>query len=64
MCQLQKYDKNGDGYLGPEEIVPMAKELGYTNLSVAQVEALIKKVDTNNDGRLNFDGKLFLLLIY
>ena len=35
----------------------MAKELGYTNLTVAQAKNLIDSVDTNKDGKLSFDGK-------
>ena len=60
---LQKYDKNGDGFLGPDEVVLLAKDLGYGNITIPQAKRLIKHVDKNDDGKISFDGKIVQLMI-
>lgn len=60
---LQKYDKNGDGFLGPDEFILLAKDLGHGNLTIPQAKRLIKKIDKNGDGKVNFDGKIVQLMI-
>ena len=59
----QKYDKNGDGFLGPDEVVLLAKDLGCGNITIPQAKRLIASVDKNGDGKISFEGKIVQLMI-
>ena len=37
----------------------MANILGYEDLQIEQVHILINKVDSDKDGRINFNGRVF-----
>jgi Ca2+-binding EF-hand superfamily protein len=50
-----KYDVNGDGFIGPDEIHGVLKELGYKNLTPEEIKKIVDSVDTNHDGKLDFD---------
>lgn len=54
---MQKYDKNGDGVLGPEEVTLLAKDLGYDRVTAKVIKDLINSVDKDGDGVINFQGK-------
>ena len=54
---IQKYDKNGDGVLGADEVTQLAKDLGYAHVTAKVIKDLINSVDKNGDGVISFDGK-------
>ena len=54
---LQRCDKNGDGQIGPDELVEMAKALNLSNLSSAQAKVLVDCIDQDGDGKINEDGR-------
>lgn len=56
---MQEYDKNGDGYLGPDELVNVAKDLNYKSVTAASIKALIDSIDENKDGKISFTGELY-----
>ncbi|XP_003382642.1 PREDICTED: calmodulin-like [Amphimedon queenslandica] len=51
---FDKYDKNGDGVLGPEEVTLLAKDLGYDRVTPKVIKDLINSVDKDGDGVINF----------
>ncbi len=57
---VQKYDKNGDGFLTADEICTVSCELGY-QLTLKKAEAMIAAADLNADGKISLAGKNALL---
>lgn len=57
---MQRCDKNGDGEIGPDELLEMAKALKLDSLSLAQAHVLVTSMDTNGDGKITQDGRLNL----
>lgn len=53
---LQKYDKNGDGFLGADEVVKLAADLGFGKVTLDQAKNMIAVVDKNGDGKIGFEG--------
>ena len=54
------FDRNGDGYISHAELKKMMKSLGH-KLSDREVEAMIREIDVNNDGRISFKGRILSL---
>ncbi|KAJ6861864.1 hypothetical protein NC652_038563 [Populus alba x Populus x berolinensis] len=52
---FNKFDKNGDGKISCSEVVDNLKELG-TKISPAEVHRkMIREVDQDGDGNVNFE---------
>ena len=52
-------DSTHDGYVTAEEMQQRFKQLGH-GVSLGDVKAVIQKNDQDNDGKLNYNGKLKL----
>mmetsp|Transcript_35907 Transcript_35907/g.48634 ORF Transcript_35907/g.48634 Transcript_35907/m.48634 type:complete len:93 (-) Transcript_35907:400-678(-) len=51
---FQRYDKDGDGGLGPADIVEIALKMQGERPSMSQATQWVAKADTNGDGLLDF----------
>ena len=47
-------DKDGDGFIAYEELSAAVVTLSGEKLSDAEVEEMLKEVDTNQDGKIDF----------
>ena len=47
------FDKDGNGFISPSELKLVLNNLGYGDDAV---EEIIKKVDANNDGQVDYEG--------
>lgn len=57
---FKKLDKNGNGYLSKEEL-----KAGYTKrygITEEELDDMMKKVDFNENGEINFKGIFFLYI--
>ena len=59
--EFDKLDKNKDNAITIDELrkyyVPMQEMLGISKqLAEEEIEGLIKRLDTDNDGKITFDG--------
>lgn len=52
---FDEIDVDGDGYLRRSELRQAFQRMGHT-LTDSDMNAIYRHVDTNNDGRINFDG--------
>eukprot|EP01048_Picozoa_sp_COSAG05_P016157 COSAG05_NODE_2045_length_3644_cov_3.395487_1_plen_491_part_10 len=50
-----RYDKNGDGTLGPDEVRSIVEEHGFDSPDDAYVQGTMAEFDSNHDGLLDFD---------
>lgn len=57
---FQAFDSNGDGYITREELRDAMQSIGDI-LSDEELEAMMRKADLNNDGRVDFAGKILQL---
>lgn len=48
---------NGDGFLGPEEVTQLAKDLGHKDVTPKTVKAIMDDFDKNKDGKISLEGK-------
>jgi Ca2+-binding EF-hand superfamily protein len=53
---FKKFDLNGTGYISVNELKQVLANVGQ-NFSEKEIANMIAKVDKDNDGRLNFEGK-------
>ena len=60
---FRMFDRDGNGYIDAEELRICMINLGE-KLSLEEVEEMIKEVDVDFDGRMNYEGKLFLLFCF
>ncbi|ESO10357.1 hypothetical protein HELRODRAFT_91884, partial [Helobdella robusta] len=58
----QIFDKDGNGLIDKSELKSTMRSLGE-NLSDKDVKAMIKAADKNGDGKIDYEGKFFILLI-
>lgn len=49
------FDRNGDGFISPQEIKLAITSLGE-QLTDKELEDMIAMADTNGDGKISFDG--------
>jgi len=54
------FDVNGDGTIDSDELIKILKDLGE-NHDAASVRALIKEVDTDNSGKVEFNEFLAVI---
>ena len=52
---FDKYDKNKDGFLGADEVISLARDLGFGAITIDQAKTMISIVDDNNDGKISFE---------
>ena len=55
----KQFDKDGNGYITKDEL---KQALGDTMTS-KDIEELMKRADTNHDGKVNYEGKTTRLYI-
>ena len=48
------FDYDGDGFITPEDMVIVMKELGESVKYDAEIQDLIREADIDGDGRINF----------
>eukprot|EP01108_Squamamoeba_japonica_P005793 TRINITY_DN4689_c0_g1_i2.p1 TRINITY_DN4689_c0_g1~~TRINITY_DN4689_c0_g1_i2.p1 ORF type:complete len:143 (+),score=43.28 TRINITY_DN4689_c0_g1_i2:60-488(+) len=50
---FKSFDENGDGFISVEELKNAMKKMGQ-DMTQEQLEAMIKSVDKDNDGKVNY----------
>ena len=55
-----RFDKSGDGSITGSELIPLMEYLGLP-INLRQFNALLKSVDSNNDGKISFDEFLVMM---
>ena len=55
------FDRNADGYISKTELYQTMKELGV-NLSIEDLEEMMKAADVNQDGRIDYAGAFVLAI--
>ena len=53
--EFQQYDKNGDGFISKDELKEVLGKV--QTLTDQDLEDLIKDVDVNKDGLIDYEGK-------
>ena len=56
------FDRDGNGYIDAEELRICMINLGE-KLTLEEVEEMIKEVDVDFDGRMNYEGKYISLIV-
>ena len=51
------FDRDGNGYISPAELKQVMNNLGE-RLTEAEVDLMIREVDANGDGQVNYEGKI------
>ena len=54
------FDRDGNGYISPAELKQVMNNLGE-RLTEAEVDLMIREVDANGDGQVNYEGKILFL---
>ena len=54
------FDRDGNGYISPAELKQVMNNLGE-RLTEAEVDLMIREVDANGDGQVNYEGKILSL---
>ena len=54
------FDRDGNGYVSREELKRIMSELGDEPLSPEELDVLMNNFDDDGDGRINYDGNVFL----
>ena len=54
------FDKDGNGYISPQELKHVMTNLGE-KLSDEEIEEMIKEADLDGDGQVNYDGMVNLI---
>ena len=53
------FDSNKDGTISVEELKTLVQNVGYC-LSDIELNDLVKRLDKNHDGRIQFDGNFII----
>ena len=66
--EFKRIDKNDDKTISVEELrkyyVPMQEMLGISSqVAELEIQSLIKRLDTDNSGKIDFEGKKLYFLI-
>lgn len=57
MDSFRIFDLNGDGYITFSELKEvMVNKFGNTSISDSTIQAMIRKADTDGDGKVNYSG--------
>ena len=48
------FDRDGDGHIDKKELATVLRSFGH-NLSSAEIDAIMKEVDTSNNGTIEFE---------
>ena len=56
LSQLSLFDRDGDGYIDAKELRYLLTTLGE-KLTDAEVDEIIKDVDVDGDGKVNYQGE-------
>ena len=59
---FKMFDRDGNGYIDADELRLCMMNLGE-KLSLEEVEEMIREVDVDFDGRMNYEGNVWLLLL-
>ena len=59
--QFMKFDKDGSGYITMEEIKQVFEERTGGSVSIEEVQSVLKDVDKNSDGKINYDEFLVMM---
>ena len=59
--QFEKYDTDGSGYITWDEMKEVFEERMGRKLDVKEVKQLVKEMDENDDGKINYDEFLALI---
>lgn len=57
---FQVFDLNKDGFISRAELQSVLTKMGET-LTEKEVDEMMEKADKNGDGKIDYDGKLFLV---
>jgi Ca2+-binding EF-hand superfamily protein len=49
-------DTDKSGFLDHDEIVKGLREAGHTNITDAEVENIIKQIDADGNGKIDYNG--------
>ena len=60
---MQAFDRDHNGFISQEELQTTMKELGIT-LNNIESQEMMKRADSNQDGRIDYKGLLFVLCNY
>ena len=53
--QFKKFDKDGSGYITADELKLVYEERTGREVTIAQVEEMLKEADRNCDGKINYE---------
>ena len=53
---FKKFDINGDGFISSDELGLVMNTFGGKTYSQKEINDLLKVVDTDSDGRVNYQG--------
>lgn len=61
--EFRLFDRNNDGFIDKNELkVVLQKILPKFQLPDDEIQRMISNVDTNKDGKIDYKGKLLILL--
>ena len=59
---FKKFDQNGDGFITGDELALVMKTFGGKTYSKEEIDNEIKRADINADGKVSYEGTLFLII--
>lgn len=59
---FKKFDQNGDGFITGDELALVMKTFGGKTYSKEEIDNQIKIADINADGKVSYEGTLFLII--
>ncbi|KAI4892332.1 hypothetical protein NFI96_019717, partial [Prochilodus magdalenae] len=63
-CSFKQFDTDGDGKISLDEMKEAAKTLLGEKLKKGELEEILKEMDLNGDGTVDFDGTCIHILMY
>lgn len=57
MKTFKSFDKDGNGYISKQELKTAMKKIDK-NISNEEIDAMLTEADSNNDGKIDFEGIL------
>jgi Ca2+-binding EF-hand superfamily protein len=60
---FRKYDTDGSGTIGSDELLQMLEELDFQDMSSSDCTKLIRELDADNSGQVDFDEFIHLLIM-